>query len=316
MGARCGAPSLGALGNSYLEAGGWQLSIAQRWLHSDRHFIGAVEQKQREAAGSQIINDVHTIDFTTTYGITPRVSVGLTLPFIYARRSGPLDRANDHDITASGLGDVRLATSVWVLDPATHVDGNFAFGVGIKTPTGDYEARDIRYRNRTIGGVPTVVAEEDYVDRSIQPGDGGWGVLLDMQAFQKVFDRTYAYAGATYLINPREKIITTGNSVWDAYLLRIGVSYTIWPSKGLALSLGARMEGVPSTDWFGGSSGSRRPGYSIGIEPGITWSYKKFSINVSAPVAIENNRERNYLGNAGDAAFADYLITSSISYRF
>ncbi|MEK7676863.1 MAG: hypothetical protein AAB676_13605 [Verrucomicrobiota bacterium] len=307
---------MGALGNSYLEPGGWQLSVAHRWLHSDRHFIGGVEQKQREQQGSQIINDVHTVDFTTTYGITPRFSLGLTLPFIYARRSGALDRANDHDITAAGLGDVRLATTVWVLDPVKHVDGNFAFGGGIKAPTGDYEARDIRYRSRTIGGIPTVVAEEGYVDRSIQPGDGGWGVLLEAQGFQKVFDKTFAYASATYLINPREKIPSTQNSVWDAYLLRIGLSYAIWPSKGLALSLGGRMEGVPSTDWFGGSSGGRRPGYSIGIEPGITWTHGKFSINVTAPVALENNRERNFAGTPGDAAFADYLIISSIAYRF
>ena len=303
---------MGANGNSFLEQGKFQLSVAYRWLHSDRHFVGGVEQKQREALSNQLINDVHTIDSTITYGISPRVSLGLTIPIIYARRSGPLDRAANHDITATGLGDVRLATTVWILDPVEHHDGNFSLGVGVKAPTGDYEAKDYRYQN--VGGKPTPVW--GYVDRSIQPGDGGWGILLEAQGFQKLFKNTYGYASATYLMNPREKIVSTGNSVWDAYLLRIGLSYAFWPSKGLALTLGGRMEGVPSTDWFGGSSGARRPGYSIGIEPGITWTYKKFTIIVSTPVALANNRERNFVGTPGDAAFADWLFTSTVSWRF
>ena len=312
MGARCGAPSLGAKGIGYLESGNWQLSVAYRWLHSDRHFIGGVEQKQREALGNQQINEVHTVDTTVTYGISPRVSLGLTVPFIYAMRSGPLDRAANHDITASGLGDLRLAATVWVLDPVKHQDGNFSLGVGVKAPTGEFEATDIRYRS--IGGVSTPVRE--FVDRSIQPGDGGWGILLEAQGFQKLFKNTYGYASATYLMNPRERIRSTGNSVWDAYLLRIGLTYAVWPSKGLALSLGGRMEGVPSTDWIGGSSGARRPGYSIGIEPGITWTHKKFTINVTTPVALANNRERNYLGVPGDAAFADWVFLSTLTWRF
>ena len=303
---------MGAQGNSYLQPGQWQLSVAYRWLHSDRHFIGGAEQTQREVLGNQIVNDVHTIDSTITYGISPRVSLGFTLPYTYARRSGPNDRNANHDIRASGIGDFRLATTVWILNPKKHVDGNFAFGVGIKAPTGDYQATDTRYQ--IVGGKSVPV--EGYVDRSIQPGDGGWGVLLEAQGFQKLFKGTYGYASATYLINPRERVPTTGNSVWDAYLLRIGMSYAIWPAKGLALTLGGRMEGVPSTDWFGGNAGSRRPGYSIGIEPGLTWTHKKLTITVSAPVAIENNRERNFQGVAGDAAFADYLITGGFSYRF
>jgi hypothetical protein len=126
---------------------------------------------------------------------------------------------------------------------------------------------------------------------------------------------------ATYLISPQEKDKATGYSTPDAYLLRAGLSYAIWPSKGLSLSLGGRMEGVPVTDWFGGSNGSRRPGYAISIEPGITWVHKQFAITVTGPVAIERNRERSVPdmatpGKHGDAAFADYLITSSISFRF
>ena len=310
MAVRCGALSLGAQGNSYLEKGEWQASLAYRWLHSDRHFIGDREQPRRQELGTEVINDIHTFDLSLARGLTSRFSLALTLPFAQADRSSLYehDRTNRHGMQAGGLGDVRLVGTVWVFDPPGHTNGNLAFGAGIKAPTGDYEATD--YKFKPAGPVLS------YVDSSIQPGDGGWGILLEAQGFQKVVDRLFAYASASYLINPREKIPSTGYSVWDSYLFRVGASYAIWPSQGLSLSLGGRMEGVPSTDLFGGSSGFRRPGYAISIEPGIAWTHQKWTLSVTAPVALERNRERNFARVPGDAAFADYLITSAISYRF
>src|SRR5436190_3823233 len=41
---------------------GFQASLGYRWLHSDRMFIHDVEQTQREADGSQEINDSHFMD--------------------------------------------------------------------------------------------------------------------------------------------------------------------------------------------------------------------------------------------------------------
>jgi hypothetical protein len=305
---------LGAQGNSYLAGGEWQASLAYRWLHSDRHFVGGVERPQRQADGSEVINDIHTFDLSLARAFTPRFSLSLTLPFVQADRSSLYehDRTNRHHMQAGGLSDVRLVGTVWLLDPPTHPNGNFALGVGIKAPTGDYEATD--YAFRTNG--PTL----RYVDSSIQPGDGGWGVILEAQGYQKMFKNAFAFVSAAYLINPREMVPNTGYSVWDSYLVRAGVSYGIWPSKGLSLSLSGRMEGVPVEDWFGGSEGFRRPGYAVSIEPGVAWRYRKLSVSVTAPVAIERNREKSVsdlrTGRHGDAAFADYIITGSIAYRF
>ncbi|MBI4660437.1 MAG: hypothetical protein HY735_16495 [Verrucomicrobia bacterium] len=311
MAVRCGALSLGAHGESfsYLGKGQWQGSLAYRWLHSDRHFIGGREQPQRQAQGSEVINDVHTFDLTATYGVTKRLSLSLTLPFVHANRSSLYehDRTNRHSMQAGGLSDVRLVGNFWILSPDKYTNGNFSFGVGVKAPTGDYKETD--YRFRPTGPVL------DYVDNSIQPGDGGWGVLVEALAFQKVFDKTFAYWNATYLINP-QNTNSIGNSVWDSYLMRGGLSYALWPSKGLALSLGGRVEGVPPEDAFGESEGRRRPGFAVSIEPGLTWTHKQTSLSLSAPVALYRNRQKNYQDRAGDAAFADFLILSSISYRF
>src|SRR5678815_2295823 len=36
---------------------GWQASVGYRWLHSDRHFTGDHEDKERQEEGSEVIND-------------------------------------------------------------------------------------------------------------------------------------------------------------------------------------------------------------------------------------------------------------------
>lgn len=316
----------------YLQPNSWEATLGYRWLYSDRHFKGREEQKARQALGTDVRNDSHFIDTTIAYGISKRTSVSLTLPFVSSQRSslyehGAVDAAGNrerHEMSASGLADVRLTSTTWLFDPEAHHSGNIALGIGVKAPTGDSEAKDIKYKKDKM--------ESDFVDQSIQPGDGGWGFIVEAQGFQKLFDNAAAYMQMSYLISPEEmngayrmKMIPPGSevkqfhSVPDSYLLRAGLSYSVWPSKGLSLSLGGRMEGVPVEDLIGGSLGFRRPGYAVSIEPGVNWAYKKLSFNLTVPIAVERNRQRSYIeepGKGGDAAFADYIITSSVSYRF
>ncbi len=332
--------------DTYLSGGEWQASLGYRWLHSDRHFAGTDEftgqdvgggneNKSRNIAGDQIINNQNFIDMTATYALTKRYSMSFTLPFVDSTRSQPVAVKTKPTATtlgtvtiydrfqteAAGVGDASLRANAWVFDPDKHPDGNLQLGLGIKFPTGDNRAKDV-FESRLANG--TIVAQQNFVDQSIQPGDGGWGAILQIEGFQKIVSNTYAYLDMNYLINPQEKDaappVGTGYSIPDTYLLRSGLTYVIWPAQGLSLSLGARMEGVPVEDWIGGSAGSRRPGYAISIEPGVTWVYKKWAFTVTAPVAIERNRERSVSdianGSHGDAAFADYIITSAVSYRF
>lgn len=90
--------------------------------------------------------------------------------------------------------------------------------------------------------------------------------------------------------------------------------------RGLALSMGGRMEGVPVRDAFGKSNGFRRPGYVISIEPGLMYARGSYMVNVSGPWAMERNRKTSVTDFAnhshGDAAFADYTIIAGISKTF
>ena len=324
----CTALMPGDFADSMVTAGKWVGSVSYRWLHSDRHFVGDVEQPQRQARGTQVINDVHSFDVSATYGFTERWSLTLDLPFTYADRSSLYehDFLHRHTMHSGGLGDARLITDFWLLNPHDHANGNIALGIGFKAPTGDDRASDVSYR--AAGPVTRPV------DQSIQPGDGGWGLVLELQAFQKIYKGLYAYLEGSYMITPEEqgdvqttlgdtrpKGPATYNSIADQYLGRGGISYVVWPTRGLAVSLGARIEGIPVYDAVGGSLGFRRPGYTISIEPGISWSGRKNSLSITAPVAVYRNRERSapeiLLGRpGGDAAFADYLLTASFTHRF
>jgi len=321
--------SLGPTGISYLESGDWTGSFAYRWLQSDHHFRGDEDEGPvRYALGNEVINDTHSFELAAGYAVTPRYSVNLTMPFVYNTRSSLYehDRTNRYETSAGGLADLRLTGYAWLLRPETHTNGNIALGVGMKAPTGDWDATDDFH-------TPTGV-EIRPVDQSIQPGDGGWGIILEIQAVQKLFDNAYAFLSGSYLINPREMNGTRTYretlspalaneaimSVPDQYFGKLGFSYLLWPEKGLFVSLAGRVEGVPVRDLIGGSDGFRRPGIAVSVEPGVGFNVGRFSFNVSAPVAVYRNRFQSVtdkeMGRHGDAAFADWFILAGVSRRF
>lgn len=311
--ARGGGQSAVTDGSGLLEPGQWQVNVALRWFRSDRHFAGDVEQTERKANSTEVVNQSYFSDVTLARAWTKRLGVSLTLPFVHHDRSSLYEHLGNASgkrfhTQASGLGDVRLGANYWVFNPENHRRGNVSVGVGVKAPTGDYEARDTFIR--TSG--PT----ERYVDTSIQPGDGGWGATVELQGYYHLTGGLYTYGNAFYLFNPKERVLSTGFSVPDAYMARGGFDFHVAGVRGLALSLGSRIEGVPGNDAFGGSRGSRRPGFAVAVEPGVTYQWGAYSGALTVPVAVHRNRTTTYGSvRAGDAAFADYTINASFSIR-
>ena len=325
------ALSLGVTGGSYLEAHEWEASVAYRWLHINQVFSGDQVVTGFNNTG---FSESHSVAVTATYALTRRFSLSLTLPFVYGEHHWAYEHsgASGHGMTAAGLSDVTLVGNAWVLDPAKHSEGNIALSLGVKAPTGDDNARDISYQ--ATGPVVRPV------DQSIQPGDGGWGIVLQMQAFQKVFQNTYLYAAGFYLVNPREKngteLVLSSyygdgvfyiNGVPDQYLARAGLSYTLWPEKGFSVSLGGRLEGIPVRDLVGGGdNGFRRPGYTISLEPGLNLTRGKNTFTLSAPVRLDLKTEQSVLERQlsaatgtripGGAAVGDFAIQASYSRKF
>ena len=99
-------------------------------------------------------------------------------------------------------------------------------------------------------------------DESIQPGDGTWGFSLATEAYRELYWHTSTYFTGSWLFSPQDTTgVITGRgapgegvvSATDQYLWRGGFSRPITgvkPLRGLALSIGGRMEGVPVRDAF------------------------------------------------------------------
>lgn len=324
-----------SLENNLLNEGSFQVGMNYRYFKSFRHFRGTEEEPDRVANETEVVNHSHSWDFSINYGITKRLYLGVTIPTVINTRSSLYEHGrNERNITYSrGIADIRVGIGYWLLNPETNENGNISLGVGMKLPTGDYNASDIFY-NVGVDGRPEVRP----VDQSIQPGDGGFGFTVDFQIYQKVVESFYAYAGGFYLFNPRDVNETKTfretlspilqneaiMSVPDQYSVRGGFSYTF--SNVFSGSFGARYEGIPVEDLIGDSNGFRRPGNVLSVDPGISFRKNNISINLNVPIAVRRERPQSLTdietseitGNFrnGDAAFADYLINFGVSYSF
>jgi hypothetical protein len=242
-----------------------------------------------------------------------------------------------------GVGDISATGRAWIFKPDTHPDWNVSAGGGLKFPTGNEGYQDeflvVRGAVQGILGntVPNFVErrESQYVDQSVQPGDGGWGLIVETHAFWRV-KRAFLFVSGSYLANPQDTngtpsigailgvapapgtpnaLARTGeNSIPDQYLARFGASVSLW--QGFSASLAWRTEGLRRYDLFGESHGFRRPGTSRFIEPGVSYSrgHQTFSFNV--PLAYYYKRHVNPItGSPGDATFPRHVFLTSYSIR-
>jgi hypothetical protein len=322
----------GANASPYQQPGEWQVSLSSRNLISDDHYNGTVEQVQRQTLENYVTNRQNLADVNVAYVLTPRVTLSLGIPYVnssWASRDPayPLPAAR-HEVAQNGrgLGDVSVNGRYWVFDPDTHATWNVALGAGLKLPTGNEGAQD-RFPGR-IDATNTL----RYVDQSVQPGDGGWGLMLEAHAFRGI-RRVFLFASGSYLANPQDVNDTPSiiailgipvsgqyeglgvNSVPDQYLARVGGSVGVW--KGLGASVAWRMEGLKRYDIFGGSHGWRRPGTAMFVEPGVSYSTGPHTVSFNVPIGYYYNRRPNpYTGNPGDATFPRYVFLTSYSFRF
>jgi hypothetical protein len=318
------APVIGAHDLASCASAKWEVSLTYRYQKSDNHFRGSHEEEDRQRDNTQVINRLHIVDVGARYRITPRWSVSASLPVILGSRSQALRRDGEtfaRTRTHVGdIGDMSVVARRWLLDPTKPHKGNVQFGWGVKVPTGPYGLSD----NRQVVSSGEVTDVYRELDQSIQPGDGGWGVVLDMQAIRSFNEgQTAFYTAWSYLINPRGTNGTATNrnaaneqvmSVPDQYVLRTGASFSPRTWRGLSMSIGGRLEGLPPNDLIGPSDGFRRPGYGISVEPGIAFTRGKNSFAVLTPIALYRERQQSKPDGEvdperhGDAAFADWVL--------
>ncbi len=323
-----------SLEENLLGKGDIQAGMNYRYFKSFRHFRGTEQEADRIANQTEVVNHSHAWDFFLTYAISDRVYTSLTIPTVINSRSSLYEHGREerHSSFSRGLGDIRMGVGYWLFDNTEHPNGNLAVGLGVKLPTGNYNASDIFYN---VG--PEGSPEVRPVDQSIQPGDGGFGLTIDMQLYQKMATGLFVYGGGFYLLNPRgvngirtfretlspilenEAIM----AVPDQYSVRAGLSYSV--STLFGTSLGARFDCVPVRDLLGSDQGFRRPGNVLSLEPGFSYRIADFSLNLNVPIALRRDRPQSITDKQtealtgtprnGDAAFADYVINFGVTYK-
>jgi hypothetical protein len=333
----------------------WQVGANYRYFESFRHFKGDEEQYDRLVKQTQVINYSNTIDISASMGLTLRTQLNVNLPVSYTDRSSYYEHGGQTTTfpgarktsTSAGIGDARIGISKWLWNPVSHTKSNLMLGVGLKLPTGNWNVQDSFYNVMVTDPVTGSSSRKTVyrpVDQSIQLGDGGLGLSLEMQGFWEMADGLFAYGNAFYILNPRgvngtmtnrrTTIVVNGVSqvftneymcsVADQYAARLGF-LSQSQLHGLSFSWGARLEGVPVRDLVGESYGFRRPGYTIAAEPGVTYMKGKTTVNFNMPIALYRIRKQSVtdkevqdatgVARNGDAAFADYLISLGLTYR-
>jgi hypothetical protein len=317
------APVIGSSSSTYLRPGEWQLDISYRDSTADKHYSLDVEQTQRQILGTNVINTQKQTLFNVSHAVTTRFSFSVAVPVVVAtwgipapRTPVPGARATEH---GQGLGDISAVGRYWLFDTAKHTSRNLSLGLGFKAPTGNSNQYDVF--NDSNGTNPT----SKPIDSSIEPGDGGWGIQLEAQGFTRI-GRTFVFGSVNYLANPRDVsdavyaraaglYMRDHNSVPDQYVGRVGVGVPVWKNIGASVSF--RAEGVPRYDLIGRSDGFRRPGQELYIEPGITFTTGRSTIQFNMPHGFYRYRAPDpYTGSNGDATFPDWVALGSYSYKF
>lgn len=338
---------------------GLQLSLNYRYFRSYKHFRGSHEETNRVAEGTEVINNDNSINLGAIYTFNNRFSAALFVPLIYIDRSSLYehlgnsvqqnpDRLRFHT-QSQGVGDIR-AIGYYNSMPSNE-KAMLVFGYGVKLPTGNFHVKDDFH----IKQGDDIVIEKRYVDQSIQLGDGGVGIITEIDFSHKIAGKFSGYVNGMYMFNPRNTngvkrsnnpstypvLVDLGGgnyvidrqveiprsnemSVPDQYMLRFGGRLA---TDNFQASLGGRLECIPSKDIIGESDGFRRPGYIFSAEPSLMYSKGVHTFGLNVPIALYRNRTRSQIDlargnnittgvpNQGDAAFADWLLSVSYSYR-
>jgi hypothetical protein len=329
--------SLGVQGNSFLQAHQWEVAADYRRLHSRDadFFVGTAQTPPPPAlqppGGQGIRIDLHTVTLGVTYALSDRFRVSLSAPFQTGSVSFIEGDGLRHSERVTDLGDVTITGGAWLFNPRSAPTGNVMLGLGLKMPTGSH-------RDSVEFFTPTG-PEQRVADPAIQPGDGGWGIILQLQGFQRVAPGALGYISASYLLNPRvqteatigQRIGLPGDpasgtvpyhlSVPDAYTVRTGVSYAVAPKWGLSASLGGRLDGVPVEDFInGGDENFRRPGYSVFVDPGIDVSLGANTFTLNIPVRAYADRRANLYDRLvniqGGGNLAKWQVLGGYTHRF
>ena len=310
--------------------GHFQVTLGERHQFSTDHYVGDVYQEYRKEEHNRVQNRINLLDVNLTYQWTPRISFEVDTPILFASRKSENSTV---EYQASGIGDMIIGVNGWLRNPASAPHNNFSIGLGLLMPTGNDDVTNTIYTTDSNGNQVKTTTPVDY---SIQPGGGGWGLVMQWMGFQRINSTLTFYTDGDYIATqggtdgtPRNyKYLTAPaleqyNAISDQYLFEAGVQFPVHIArvKGLYATVGPRDEGVPADNLFPNSNaGWRRPGFAVSAGPGFEYVRGSNLITGNIYKAIHRDRTTSYpdqvYGTHGDAAFANWVWLASVTHRF
>jgi len=321
---------LGLQNQPYLAAKRWQAQISFQYADTNDFFVGDQRVENPQPNGPTALYGIpprrrvaiYALD--TIYGVTDRLSLDLTLPFVsgYSAVEQGTSPTNHqlYEYRAGGLGDVVFQAEYWLIDPRKASRFRGSVDVGFRAPTGN---DDITGTSPT-GEVP--------LDENTQLGSGGWGMLFRAQGSVELGGPFALYGSGYYGMSltehtnvaqggklPDGTVVLRGDP--DTYSGRLGGAYLLPWVDGLVFTAGGRINGVAVRDIVGGGDlYFRRPGYEIYFEPGLSWTYGATIASLSVPLRVYQRKLDSYVDQAQGAHrgsdFAAFLVVASVARRF
>jgi hypothetical protein len=324
---------LGLHNQSFLAAKQWQVQISYQYADTSDFYVGDQRVDHPQPNGPTTLfgtpprRTVSILDLDVFYGLSNRVSLDLTIPYLIGGGGLVQGTPQSHRFVswpASGFGDIALQGQLWLSDPTIPSPISGSVGLGIKAPTGSDTA---------TGVFLTADGEvEKPIDEAGQLGNGGWELLLRAQGTAQIVGPLFAYGSGYYGLsltehtNVHQTNLGSGTQgplrgVPDTYSGRLGAGYLLPFADGLFLSFGGRINGVTVKDVIGGGDLYwRRPGYEVYVEPGLSWTFGANIASVSVPLRVYQMKLDSLLDESLHrhigSDFAPYLVVASFAQRF
>lgn len=298
---------------------GLNIDLQYEWMKMDTILDGSSEVSPNEVLESKMGTMfmvptemiMKKLTANIAYGINKKTSILVSIPYVEndmdMRRSNMMgmkpytDRSMD---TVDDLGDVTLMAFRTV-----HIDRNIApterltIGVGVKTPTGEYEEKN------SMG--------TDYVHMMMQPGTGSWDPIVLVNAMKK-FGNTYLLGTVTYQFttendhdyevgNKLSIDITAKRQLTDLFNGTLALNYVHADQDKAKIQADGfdyqnpMMSLIDNTDNTGLTSYFITPGIEFKPAAGSPWTFKaRARIPVSQDVkGIQQVTDNWYVLNAG-----------------
>jgi hypothetical protein len=312
----------GGLLGPYLQKGEFQINAYWSRFSTDETFRG-----YDRISTSSVFEGGNTLNLQGAYGLTPRLNLTAEVPYIFTSYWSNVVAGTRYYQHVHGFGDTVIGGRLWLLDTKKHPKQNFGIGLGLRLPTGDsnYQVSYPDSKGKNIIDRPVYPA--------IQPGSGALALRLSTQGFRsfkhfslygsglylfslKKQNDTYAFGAA---VNPAGPTAVAENVRYltapDSYQFSGGVSAPIPHLKGLSLSIGSQIAGVPVYNVLTDTAGYRQPGYLVTLNPGAAWDTGFATYYLTIPIRMHQYVGKDFLNSQKAADFSKISIQFGVQFN-